>query len=86
MKKTIIHNEYNTNQDNKMIIRIPYKDSYMQNNSDNQSTSDSQNMKVILQFPDTSDNTNYIIDEVRLILLDIFEKNIKKQFFTNTAP
>ena len=85
MKKTIIHNEYNTSQDNKMIIRIPYKDSCMQNNNDNQSTSDSQNMKVILQFPETSDNTNYIIDEVRLILLDIFEKNIKKQFYTNTA-
>lgn len=82
MKKTITQNEYNTSQDNKMIIRIPYKDSYMQYK---RTKTASENLNVSIQFPDTSDNQDYIIDEVRLILLDIFEKNIKKQFST-TAP
>lgn len=77
MKKTVHTNEYDRNQTNRMIIRIPSMDSYM-NNID--SSTPSQKMNVVLQFPETSETSDYIIDEVRLILLDIFQKNIKEQY------
>ena len=86
MNKTSIHNEYNTNPNNKMMIRIPYKVSSMNNNRVNLNTIQPSKMNVVLQFPETSEASDYVIDEVRLILLDIFQKNMKEQLPPSTAP
>ena len=82
MIKTIKDNEYNSIENNKMIISIPYKGSCMSDNKKN--ITDLENIKVVMKFPETSDDSNYIIDEVKLILVDLFEKTVKSQFETET--
>ncbi|MBQ7955663.1 MAG: hypothetical protein IJ282_07915 [Lachnospiraceae bacterium] len=77
MKKTVHTNEYDRNQTNRMILRIPSMDSYMNNI---ESTTPSQKMNVVIQFPETSETSDYIIDEVKVILLEIFQKNMKEQY------
>lgn len=80
MKETTIPSEYKINPNNKMMIRIPCKVSSMPKDNDNLNTTHCSQMNVVLQFPETAQNSNYIIDEVRLILLDIFQQNLREQF------
>lgn len=80
MKKAILSNEYDIEQTNKMIVRIPYKDSKMVEKPGHNHTTHAPQMNVILQFPEVSDNTSCIVDEAKLILLDIFQKNMQEQF------
>ncbi|MBE5873444.1 MAG: hypothetical protein E7287_03450 [Lachnospiraceae bacterium] len=85
MHKTRISKEYNIVVNNKMMIRTPHKVSSMKNNCNNSNTECTSKMNVELQFPETSEDSDYIINEVRLILLDIFQSNMKEQF-SSSAP
>ena len=80
MKETTVYNEYKINPNNKMILRIPCKVSSMKKDNDSPNTAYCSQMNVILQFPETSENSDYIVDEVKCILLDIFQKNMKEQY------
>ena len=79
MKETTVHSEYKINSNNKMMLRIPCKFSSMKKGNDSPNTAYCSQMNVILQFPETSENFDYIVDEVKCILLDIFQKNMKEQ-------
>lgn len=80
MKETTVHSEYKINSNNKMMLRIPCKVSSMKKGNDTSNTTSCSQMNVILHFPETSENADCIIDEVKLILLDIFQKNMKEKY------
>ncbi len=85
MQETTIYSEYEINPDNKMMTRTPCKVSSMENGSNTTNVTHCSNMNVILQFPESAENHNNIINEVRLILLDIFQKNVREQFTPSNA-
>ena len=86
MKKTIIDNEYNLINFNMINKRISNKDFVMQSNTNKKALNNPQNMKVIINFPNSSEDNNYVIEEITSVLLDIFEKNIQKQYINNINP
>lgn len=67
------------------MIRTSCKVSSMKSNNGNLNTIQPSKMNVVLQFPEASETSDYIIDEVKLILLDMFQKNIKEKLSLSTA-
>lgn len=78
MIKTSNQNEYSKKIDNKMVIRTLYRFSPMKDDNYTQTEKNIQEMKVVMQFPNTSTVDNSI-EEIRHILLDIFSQSVDKE-------
>lgn len=74
-KNIAINSECKEKLNNKMMLRASTKGLSMEK--------ENTDMKVILQFPETSDDSECIIDEVRTVLLDIFQNNMREQLTTS---
>lgn len=61
-----------------MVIRTLYQVSPMNDDNYTQTEKNIHGMKVIIQFPYTS-AIDRAIEEIRLILLDIFTQNFEKE-------
>lgn len=73
--------EYDRKSKNTINMKKLHKDVPMFKQA---ASSEDFNAKVIVHFPESSDNDSTIIGEVRLILLDIFQKNLETSFTSCT--